>query len=73
MQISDLYQIYLQCGMNVSTDTRKLGNGELFFALKGDNFNGNLFAEQALEKGAAFAVVDEGDFENSRIIKVEDA
>jgi UDP-N-acetylmuramoyl-tripeptide--D-alanyl-D-alanine ligase len=73
MQISDLYQIYLQCGMNVSTDTRKLGNGELFFALKGDNFNGNFFAEQALEKGAAYAVVDEGDFENSRIIKVEDA
>jgi UDP-N-acetylmuramoyl-tripeptide--D-alanyl-D-alanine ligase len=73
MQISDIYQIYLQCGMNVSTDTRKLGNGEIFFALKGENFNGNLFAEQALQNGAAYAVVDEGEFENARIIKVEDA
>ncbi len=73
MQISDIYQIYLLCGMNVSTDTRKLGNGEMFFALKGDNFNGNLFAEQALEKGAAYAVVDEGEFNNPKIIKVDDA
>ena len=73
MQISDIYQIYLQCGMNVSTDTRKLGNGEIFFALKGENFNGNLFAEQALQNGAAYAVVDEGEFENARIVKVEDA
>jgi UDP-N-acetylmuramoyl-tripeptide--D-alanyl-D-alanine ligase len=73
MQISDIYQIYLQCGMNVSTDTRKLGNGEIFFALKGGNFNGNLFAEQALQNGAAYAVVDEGEFENARIVKVEDA
>lgn len=72
MQISDIYQIYLQCGLNVSTDTRKLGNGEMFFALKGDNFNGNLFAEQALEKGAAYAVVDEGEFDNTKIIKVDD-
>jgi UDP-N-acetylmuramoyl-tripeptide--D-alanyl-D-alanine ligase len=72
MQISDIYQIYLSSGMNVSTDTRKLGNGEMFFALKGDNFNGNLFAEQALQNGASYAVVDEGDFENARIILVED-
>jgi UDP-N-acetylmuramoyl-tripeptide--D-alanyl-D-alanine ligase len=73
MQISDIYQIYLQCGMNVSTDTRKLGNGELFFALKGENFNGNLFAEQALKNGALYAVVDEGEFENPKILKVENA
>ena len=72
MQISDIYQIYLSSGMNVSTDTRNLGNGEMFFALKGDNFNGNLFAEQALQNGASYAVVDEGDFENARIIMVED-
>jgi len=72
MQISEIYQIYLNCGMNVSTDTRKLGNGEIFFALKGDNFNGNLFAEQALQNGASYAIVDEGDSENVRIIKVED-
>lgn len=59
--------------MNVSTDTRKIGEGDLFVALKGDNFNGNLFAIQALEKGAAYAIVDEGDFEQTNIVKVENA
>ena len=72
MLISDIYQIYLQCGMNVSTDTRKLGNGEMFFALKGENFNGNLFAEKAIQNGALYAVVDEGEYENVKIIKVDD-
>ncbi len=43
----------------ISTDSRKVPSGCLFFALKGDNFNGNLFARQALEQGAAFAVIDE--------------
>jgi UDP-N-acetylmuramoyl-tripeptide--D-alanyl-D-alanine ligase len=44
---------------SVQTDTRKLKNGDIFFALKGLNFNGNLFAQQALDAGAAYAVVDE--------------
>ena len=54
-----LYQCYLEQGQLVSTDTRKLPAGCLFFALKGPNFNGNLFAQQALENGAAYAIVDE--------------
>jgi UDP-N-acetylmuramoyl-tripeptide--D-alanyl-D-alanine ligase len=56
--IPELYKIYTQHS-NVQTDTRKLQKGDLFFALKGDNFNGNLFANQAFQAGAAFAVVDE--------------
>ena len=73
MVISEIYEIYLSCKMQVSTDTRNITQGSLFFALKGENFNGNLFAEQALEKGAAFAVVDEKLQENDRFIVVENA
>ncbi len=70
--IEQLYQIYL-LHPSVQTDTRKLQEGDLFFALKGANFNGNVFAEQALEKGAAYAVVDEQTSgENKRIVLVDD-
>jgi len=56
--IAELYQIFLQYP-SVQTDTRKLAKGDLFFALKGPNFNANNFALQALEAGAAYAIVDE--------------
>jgi len=57
----------------VSTDTRRIEPQSIFFALKGDNFNGNLFALKALELGAAIAVVDEDVNSNDdRIIHVED-
>lgn len=72
MQINELYKIYL-AHTSIQTDTRKLKNGDLYFALKGPNFNGNLFALQALEQGAAYAIVDEVvEVNNSRIILVED-
>ena len=72
MQIPDLYDIFLQ-HPSIQTDTRKLKPGDLFFALKGPNFNGNLFAKQALEAGAAYAVTDEPlDFSDKRIIHTED-
>lgn len=71
MQTAELYQIFLQ-HPSVQTDTRKLKPGDLFFALKGENFNGNEFARQALDAGAAFAVVDENiDAKDQRIIRVE--
>ena len=71
MQIPDLYDIYLQYP-SVQTDTRKLKQGDLFFALKGPSFNANLFAKQALDAGAAYAVVDEAtDIADKRIIKVD--
>lgn len=61
MDISALYDIYLR-HPSVQTDTRKLKQGDLFFALKGPNFNGNEFALKALEAGAAWAVVDEAAY-----------
>ena len=72
--IEDLYKIYLQ-HPQVQTDTRKLKTDDLYFALKGPHFNGNLFAVAALEAGASFAIVDEpipnsSSFEN-KIIQVE--
>ena len=62
MSIESLYEIYKQYP-SVQTDTRKLKNGDLFFALKGDNFNGNSFARNAIDAGAAYAVIDEPGFE----------
>ena len=55
--IKQLYEIYLQ-HPNITTDTRTIKGGEIFFALKGDNFDGNAFASKAIAQGAAFAVVD---------------
>jgi UDP-N-acetylmuramoyl-tripeptide--D-alanyl-D-alanine ligase len=62
MQIEQLYKIYLQ-HPSVQTDTRKLKAGDIFFALKGGNFNGNAFAEQAIKAGAVCAVIDEPAYE----------
>lgn len=56
MDIIALYDIFKKCGA-VATDTRTLKGGELFFALKGENFDGNEYAMKALETGAAYAVV----------------
>jgi UDP-N-acetylmuramoyl-tripeptide--D-alanyl-D-alanine ligase len=73
MNIEHLYQLYLH-HPSVQTDTRKLKEGDLFFALKGPNFNGNQFALQALQSGAAYAVIDEKpEQHNDRFILVEDA
>ena len=65
ISIDNLYQIYLK-HPSVCTDTRKIQKGDLFFALKGEHFNGNQFAVQALENGAAYAIVDE-ELSNSGI------
>ncbi len=61
MNISELYHIYIQYP-NVQTDTRKLKEGDIYFALKGDNFDGNKFASQALQLGASYAVIDDERF-----------
>lgn len=58
MQIEELYKLYL-ASTGITTDTRKIAKGNLFFALKGDKFNANEFAETALNKGAAYVIVDE--------------
>src|SRR5688500_11660580 len=61
MEIEKLYQKYLE-SRQVSTDTRQIPSGAIFFALKGDKFNANEFAAQALEKGASYVVIDEERF-----------
>lgn len=58
MEIEKLYKLY-QSSTGVSTDTRNIKEGNIFFALKGPNFNANAFATKALETGAMLAVVDE--------------
>lgn len=71
MQIPELYKLYLQYP-SIQTDSRKLKKNDLFFALKGPHFNGNLFANQAIADGAAYAIVDEETKElNDRIIRVD--
>ncbi len=72
MQIPELYKLFLE-HPSIQTDTRKLNTGDIFFALKGPNFNGNLFAQQAINKGAAYVIVDEEiSITNDRIIKVDE-
>lgn len=61
VNIEQLYQIYRQHPA-VQTDTRQLQPGDIFFALRGPNFNGNQYAQQALDAGAAYAVVDDPAF-----------
>lgn len=72
MTIAALYNLFQQ-HPSVQTDTRKLQPGDIYFALKGDNFDGNLFAGEALEKGAAYAVIDNAAYKiNDQMILVED-
>jgi UDP-N-acetylmuramoyl-tripeptide--D-alanyl-D-alanine ligase len=69
--IEQLYSIYLEAP-HLQTDTRKLQKGEIFFALKGENFNGNAYAKMALDKGAILAVVDEDPgFTDERLFSVK--
>ncbi len=73
MTIEALHQLFLKFG-KITTDTRKIEENSIFFALKGANFNGNAFAHEALEKGAAYVVVDEPGYETSnRTIRVDNA
>ena len=69
MNIETLHHLFLNCN-SVSTDTRKIEKGDLFFALKGDNFNGNSYAQQAIEKGAKYALIDEEEFKTENTILV---
>lgn len=76
MKIQDLYQLFLKHPL-VTTDSRKIEQGSIFFALSGEHFNGNKFAVEALLKGASFAVIDEevsdADSFSDRLILVKDS
>ncbi len=72
MEIAELYKIFKTCPV-VTTDSRDCPKGALFFALKGESFDGNKFAAAALEKGCSWAVVDEAEYANDpRCILVDD-
>ncbi len=72
METARLYEIFRQYP-SVTTDSRNIPSGSIFFALKGANFNGNKFAKEALTKGAAYAVIDEPEYKNDdKLILVED-
>jgi UDP-N-acetylmuramoyl-tripeptide--D-alanyl-D-alanine ligase len=71
MKIATLYKLYRQYFL-VDTDTRNIRKNTLFFALKGDNFNGNSFAEEALKLGASFAIVDEEAYQTKENIILVD-
>ena len=75
MEIINIYNKFKSCG-SVTTDSRTLKGGEMFFALKGENFDGNEYALKALESGAAYAVVNKdsavGACDDPRLIKVDD-
>lgn len=72
MEIHELYSHFLQSN-GVITDTRKIANGQIYFALNGGNFNGNTFAAKAIEQGASYAVIDEVEFKtNDNCILVDD-
>ena len=72
MQIADLHNIFLNSS-GVTTDTRADVKDKVFFALKGPTFNGNEFANKALDSGATHVVIDEGENEDARVTKVDDA
>jgi len=72
MNIAQLHQLFLE-HKSVCTDTRTIKKNDLFFALKGENFNGNDYAEKAIELGASYSIVDETlDSDNNKIIQVTD-
>lgn len=74
MEIKDLYQIFL-AHSEVTTDSRVCPEGAVFFALKGENFNGNKFALKAIESGCSYAVIDEAEYAvegDERFILVDD-
>ncbi|HCZ22565.1 MAG TPA: UDP-N-acetylmuramoyl-tripeptide--D-alanyl-D-alanine ligase [Rikenellaceae bacterium] len=74
MTAEELYRRYCDCDCHVTTDSRQIKGGEMFFALKGDSFDGNDYVLAALEAGACYAVADRSELpDDERIIKVEDS
>lgn len=73
MDIQNIHQLFLQCS-TVSIDTRKIENKSLFVAIKGERFDANTFAKEALEKGASYVIIDNADyFIDERTILVNDS
>ncbi|WP_299150575.1 UDP-N-acetylmuramoyl-tripeptide--D-alanyl-D-alanine ligase [uncultured Dokdonia sp.] len=71
MTIAELHFHFLNSN-GVCTDTRSLKENQIYFALKGENFNGNKFAQQALTSGASLAIIDEKEYVTDRTVLVDD-
>ena len=72
MKTEQLYRIFREESTGVSTDTRTMKKGQLFFALWGQTFNGNKYAQEALDKGASYAVIDDPAYETEKTVLVDD-
>lgn len=70
MEIAELYKCFMECG-KVTTDSRNCPEGSMFIALKGETFNGNAFAVQALKQGCRYAVIDEPEYAGEDTILVD--
>ena len=62
MKISELYKYFIKFP-NITTDSRNIKKNSIFFALKGENFNGNRYASQAIDNGCKYAVIDDKKFQ----------
>jgi UDP-N-acetylmuramoyl-tripeptide--D-alanyl-D-alanine ligase len=71
MKTEQLYRLYRESS-GISTDSRTVSKDQIFFALWGENYNGNKFAAEAIDKGAAWAIVDDAAFETDKTILVDD-
>ena len=72
MSTEELYKIFLKAENGVTTDTRNCGDGMMFFALRGENFNGNQFAHKAMNSGCIAAIVDDINVEKAEGIIIVD-
>jgi len=73
MEIKDIHSLFLAC-KSVSIDTRKIENNSMFVAIKGERFDANTFAKEALEKGASYVIIDNSDYYiDERTILTEDS
>ena len=76
MNIENLYQKFLDSNSKIDIDSRSISKGSMFFAIRGENFDGNKFANEALKNGAKIAVIDSSEIDldkNDKFIKVKDS
>ena len=71
MNIKELHKLFLKSS-GVTTDSRQIELNSIFFALKGESFDGNEYAAEAIDKGCAFAVIDELKSLDKKFILVDD-
>ena len=71
MTISELYKIYEEFPI-ICTDSRNIKQNSIFFALKGENFNGNKFAQQSINNGCKYSIIDDEEYHDNNCILVHD-